>query len=133
MDTIEAVAPPPPEDGWDWGMLEIMGHRRHAGRYREEERFGSKMIRIDVPKVIIDRGDDAGAPPVLKAETWQTHFYSGGAIFSLTPATEAAVLEANKPYESPYRARLPAPPSLDDASDFDSEDDPSFDDEDEEL
>lgn len=124
MDTIEAAAPISPEDGWDWGMLEIMGHRRHAGRYREEERFGSKMIRIDVPKVIIDRGDDAGAPPVLKAETWQTHFYSGGAIFSLTPATEAAVFEANKPYE---------PPSLDDASDFDSEDDPSFGEEDEEL
>ena len=30
-------------DGWEWAVVEIFGHRRHAGRTREEERFGAKM------------------------------------------------------------------------------------------
>ena len=35
--------------GWEWMLVEIMGHRTHWGRSREEERFGAKMLRIDVP------------------------------------------------------------------------------------
>jgi len=41
------------------------GHRSHWGRSREEERFGAKMIRIDVP----NQGDPA--------KGWTTHYYGG--------------------------------------------------------
>ena len=37
------------QDGFEWAIVEVLGHRKHAGRVREEERFGAKMLRIDVP------------------------------------------------------------------------------------
>lgn len=54
--------------------------------------------------------------------TWTTHYYGGGSIFGLTLTDEVSVMRANKPYESPYRARLPAPGELDQASEFDDDD-----------
>ncbi|MFC6792734.1 hypothetical protein ACFQE0_26140 [Methylobacterium komagatae] len=83
-------------DGWEWAIVEVMGHRRHVGRIREEERFGAKMIRVDVP---ID-GD-----PVAKG--WRTHFYAGSALFSVSPCTREAALKTNKPYERPALLALP--------------------------
>ena len=86
-------APAPEDDGWEWAVVEIMGHRRHAGRTREVERFGAKMVRVDVPT----KGD-----PTVHG--WTTHFYPGSALFSFTPSDEATCLRMNKPYEaaSPY-------------------------------
>jgi hypothetical protein len=78
-------------DGWEYAIVEVMGHRSHAGRGREEEKFGAKMLRIDVPI----KGDTANG--------WQTHLYAAGAIFSLRYSDELTVMKANKPYESPYR------------------------------
>lgn len=99
----------PLDDSFDWCIVEIMGHRRHAGRGREEERFGIKGIRIDVPiKGTLD--------------VWQSHFYAGSAIFSHTLTDEATVLRMNKPSE-PYRYRLAAPePENDDLFDGDAMD-----------
>lgn len=85
-------------NGWEWAMVEIFGHRRHAGRTREEERFGAKMLRIDVPV----RGDPA-------ANGWETHWYGGSSIFSYTLTDQDSVMRANKPYEAPSVYRLPAP------------------------
>lgn len=96
-------------DGFDWAAVEIFGHRRHAGRIREEERFGTKMLRIDVPSV-----DATGT-----VTGWVTHWYGGASIFSLVTTDEASVLKANKPYASP--SRYLAPPDDepdDDASDL---------------
>jgi len=98
---------PQPDDGWEWAMVEIMGHRKHAGRVREVERFGTKLMRVDVP---ID-GDPA--------KGWETHFYPGTALFSYTPTDEASVMRANKPYEPPARYRLAGP---DDHNDEDYDD-----------
>lgn len=86
------------DDGWEWAMVEIFGHRSHAGRVREEERFGAKMMRVDIPM----KGDPA-------ANGWETHWYGGSSIFSLTLTDEDSVMRANKPYELPSRYRLPAP------------------------
>lgn len=93
------------QDGWEWAVVEIMGHRKHAGRTREVERFGAKFVRVDVP----NKGDPA-------EHGWTTHFYGGAAIFSFTLAEEAACLRANKPYEA--AGRLPYLPPEDD-TDFD--------------
>jgi hypothetical protein len=83
------------DDGWEWALLEICGFRKHAGRCREVERFGAKLLRIDVPTV------KTNASGQLEATAWETHFYSGQSMFSYTPTTEAVVLQANKRYEPP--------------------------------
>lgn len=114
------------DDGWEWAIVEIFGHRKHAGRAREEERFGAKMLRIDIPvfapaRTLFDAADDKPSPPEI---VWQTHYYGGSSIFSFTLTDEASVMKANKPYESPYRMRLP-PPEFDpdhDRDDFDGDD-----------
>lgn len=80
----ETEAPPPDE----YAIIEIFGHRRHVGRVLEVDRFGAKMLRIDVPK---DGKFDAG---------YATHFYGGASIFSMTPCDLATVERANRPYQS---------------------------------
>lgn len=84
-------------DGWEWAAVEILGHRRHAGRIREEERFGAKLLRIDVP----NNGDPA-------AHGWTTHYYAPAALYGFAPCTREAALAANKPYEPPARLALRA-------------------------
>jgi hypothetical protein len=83
---------------FEWTIVEIFGHRRHAGRAREEERFGSKMLRIDIPI----KGDAA-------TNGWETHYYGGASIFSYTLTDEETVVRINKPYSSASRYSLPAP------------------------
>lgn len=98
MNTTESTEAPPvaplilPE-GFEWALVEVFGHRRHAGAAIEVERFGSKLLRIDVPSRTY------GAT----GWTWTTHFYGGGSIFSYTPADEATVLRAATPVK-PYSA-----------------------------
>jgi len=79
-----------------WGILELMGHVKIAGYVTEEERFGSKVGRIDIP---------------MPDGTAVTQFFGGSAIYRLTPATEAvarryAVVNAPRPV-SVYDLRLP--------------------------
>lgn len=88
----------PATDGWEWAIVEIFGHRTHAGRTREEERFGSKMLRIDVP----NRGD-------AEAHGWTTMYYGGSAIFSFALTDEASVIRINKPYEPASRLSYQRP------------------------
>lgn len=56
-----------------WAVLELMGHVRLAGRVSEEERFGTKMGRIDIPQ---------------PDGSFTTQFFSGGSIYRMTPCTE---------------------------------------------
>lgn len=81
-----------PEEGWEWARVEIFGHRTHFGRAREEERFGAKMLRIDVP----NQGNPA-------EHGWTTVYYGGSSIFSFCLTDEAAVLRANRPRSAPSR------------------------------
>jgi len=62
-------------DGIDfgWSILELMGHRRLAGKLCEVAIAGAGMLRIDVP-----------APD----GTWVTQFYGGSAVYCITPTTE---------------------------------------------
>lgn len=84
----------PDADGWEWAIVEVFGHRRHVGRSREEEKFGSKLCRIDVPVLGPGEGEI----------TWSSHFYSGGSIFSYTPTDEQTVMN--------YAERRKSPPLL---------------------
>ncbi|TIR88700.1 MAG: hypothetical protein E5X19_22515, partial [Mesorhizobium sp.] len=51
MDAETQTGPAEPEQPFEWMMVEIFGHRSHWGRGIEVERFGAKMLRIDVPQV----------------------------------------------------------------------------------
>lgn len=65
-----------------WAILELMGHRRLAGWVKEEEHFGTGLIRIDV----------------LHGEAMErdvtTQYYSPQALYALTPTTEEVVRAA---------------------------------------
>ncbi len=97
------------DDGFEWAIVEIMGHRKCAGRVREEERFGAKMLRIDVPRLEAAPIAEEGKPIPFHVAGWVSQFYGGPSIFSYTPSDEATVLKINQPYVSPYRYSLPAP------------------------
>ena len=57
-----------------WGILELMGHIKVSGFITEQELFGTKVGRIDIP---------AG-----NGETAVTQYFGGQALFRLTPTTE---------------------------------------------
>jgi hypothetical protein len=61
-----------------WAILELMGHRRLIGRVSEATIAGSAMLRIDV----------------LTKDGEATQYYGGGAIYALTPTTEAMARRA---------------------------------------
>lgn len=85
-----------------WAILELMGHRRLGGKVTEEEHFGAKMCRIDIPQELV--ADDA---PMV------TQYYGGGAIYCMTPCSEAAARIAAKMSrpEPVHSWELPALPS----------------------
>lgn len=77
---LGATAAPPD----DWALVEIFGHRQHYGRVSEVERFGAKMLRVDVP------ADDP--------DEFETHYYGGSSIFSMTPCSEGVARAYNERY-----------------------------------
>lgn len=73
-------------DFGSWAVVELMGHVKLAGYVTEEERFGVKMGRIDVP------GADG--------QTIVTQYFSGASVYRITPVTEEvarAVAAGNQP------------------------------------
>jgi hypothetical protein len=56
-----------------WAILELMGHVKLAGFVTEEELFGGKIGRIDIP------GEDGRDV---------TQYFGGHTIYRLTPVTE---------------------------------------------
>ncbi|EHK56859.1 hypothetical protein [Allomesorhizobium alhagi] len=106
------------DDAFEWAIVEIMGHRKLYGRIREEERFGAKMLRIDVPKPTAPRTlfDAAEGKPEEPPLTWVTQWYGGPAIFSLTLTDESTVLRANQPY-APAQRYIAPPDRHDDDDD----------------
>lgn len=69
----------------EWAIVELLGHVRLAGLVSEEEHFGGKVGRIDVPT-----SDDG----------FITQYFGHGSIYRLTPCTEdiaRAVALRNQP------------------------------------
>lgn len=95
-------AEPTPAATDEFAIVEVFGHRRHVGRIVEVERFGAKMLRVDVPT---DGDFEKG---------YTTHFYGGASIFGLTPTDAETVRRSNEPYRPAGRYSLPAPDAPDD-------------------
>lgn len=58
----------------EWAIVELFGHVRTAGRISEVERFGGKMMRLDVP------GDGGGIAA--------TQYLGNAALYRVTVTTE---------------------------------------------
>jgi hypothetical protein len=95
-----------------WAIVELMGHVRMAGRITEEERFGVKLGRVDVP------GD---------GDSFTTVYFSGASVYRLTPTTEeiARHVARRAQPEPVHRWELPGPeeaPSIVDGGDDEGDD-----------
>lgn len=78
-----------------WAVLELLGHVRTAGLVSEQELFGTKMGRIDIPT----------------ADGFVTQFFGGSSVYRLTPTTEEiarSVAARNQPAPV-HRWELPKP------------------------
>jgi hypothetical protein len=107
------------EDGFEWMLVEIFGHRTHWGRGMEVERFGSKMLRIDVPQVEWSMPTEEKPTPEPVVTGRVTHFYGGASIFSNTLTDETTAIRQNAPYSRPSRFLPPPDDSDDDEWDVD--------------
>ena len=101
-----------------WGILEIMGHQRVAGRISERAIGGSNLLQVDIPQA-----DD----------TFRTVFYGSSAIYALhvtdeTAARACAKVSGTRPTyaweleNAQQRLSAPADDSVS-ASDADCDDD----------
>lgn len=69
----------------EWAILELMGHRRLAGRVTDAVIGGGAFLRIDIPG---------------KNSRQTTQYYSPGSVYCITPTTEEiarAVAEQSEP------------------------------------
>ena len=124
-----------------WAVLELMGHVKLAGKVTEEERFGSKMGRIDIPGPVRCACDGTGGMNDIRncpecsgsgqVTGFTTQYFGGSSIYRMTPVSEevARAVAANdkpapiSPWELP-RNLLPAPastPLYDDEPDEDDD------------
>lgn len=95
-----------------WGLLELFGHQRLAGKLTEQTIGGVHFIRIDVPAV--------------ESEPAYTRFFTQGAIYGMTVLTEdtatklAGYLRAKpvQAYEVPSAPRLTSRIDQDDDGPF---------------
>ena len=98
----------------EWAVLELMGHRRLAGKVTEEQIAGAGVLRLDVP------GED-GQPGV-------TQYYSPSALYCITPTTEEIarkIAKANRPTPvHRYDLALPATVGVRPDDDHDDDDRP---------
>lgn len=69
-----------------WAVVELMGHVKLAGRLSEEEKFGAKMGRLDVPQA---------------DGTFVTKFFGGASVYAVTVTTEAVARQVARTASSP--------------------------------
>jgi hypothetical protein len=92
-----------PETFETWAIIELMGHRRLAGRVTEQQIAGEGFLRLDVPD-----GDGPGT----------THYYRPGVVYGIHPTSEATarrIADLGRPtpvqrWELPEATPSPGPP-----------------------
>lgn len=87
-----------------WAIVELMGHVKHAGRLTEEEKFGAKLGRLDIPQA--------------EGDGFTTVYFGGGSVYRLTVVTEAVARQvARQTGSAPVSAwdfprQLPSPATV---------------------
>ena len=114
-----------------WAIVEVMGHKKYAGRVTEQQIAGAGLVRVDVPEVVLG---EKTHPPYSK-------LIGPSSIYCITPVTEELAKKAAAriayesgdplpvyiPTERQLPATVPAGESEDDdytveGSDFDDDD-----------
>lgn len=73
-----------------WAIVEQMGHRSTVGKVSEEEVYGAKMLRIDVPVFGRIKSDD-------DPQVYVTRYCGGPSLYQVTPLdAETAIDMARK-------------------------------------
>jgi hypothetical protein len=68
----------------EWCILELMGHRRLAGKVTECQVAGQGFLRLDVPAPLPEQEQ------LIPTSPWTaTQFYSPSSVYCMTPVTEA--------------------------------------------
>ncbi len=88
--------PEKPESFDSWCVVELFGHKRIAGRVTEQQIGSTSFVRVDVPETPESIG--------------YTKFYGAGAIYAMTPTSEAAV-RLNAQQIERYREPVPYIPA----------------------
>lgn len=83
----------------EWAIVEILGHLRTAGRISEEDRFGSKLLRVDRPYKAKD--DEI---------IWVTAYHTGSVIYQLRFCSEETAREVAQSLGDP-RPHSPSAPA----------------------
>ena len=107
-------APPPAAaaaaPGEEWGIVSLLGHCTFAGRVTEEERFGAKLGRCDIPQ---------------PDGSFVTRYFPGASLYSYVPCTkEAAMARAGALQPPAQLLNLPATPPEDGGYDDEEEEIP---------
>lgn len=63
-----------------WGILELMGHRKLAGKLSTQKVAGASFLRIDIP---------AKPGTAVETEFQATQFINATSIYAMHPTTEA--------------------------------------------
>jgi hypothetical protein len=95
-----------------WGILELLGHVRLAGRVSEVEMSGEKLGRIDVPQ----------------GDVWLTRYFGGRSVYQIAVCDEAtarAVAARCRP-EPVHAYEPPAIAVRKEGDDEEFDDDPPF-------
>jgi hypothetical protein len=103
-----------------WGIVELMGHQRVAGRLSEQPLGGGNLLRVDIPN----------------GEGFRTAFYGASAIYAvhITDEPAARQVATNIGTRPPYAYELsqavariaPSAPTYDDTDDEQEEDHVEF-------
>jgi hypothetical protein len=93
-----------------WGIVEILGHKKFAGRIGEQVIAGAALVRVDVPETQHTRLVPGFGGTVVETTAPYTKFIGVGSIYCITPTDEdtarraAAVIER---YNDPLPVTLP--------------------------
>lgn len=88
-----------------WACVELMGHVKLAGRLTEEEKFGAKLGRLDIPQ------EDG---------SFVTQFFGGSSVYRITLVTEDVARhiarksspEPVHPWDFPKQLAAPPAPAM---------------------
>lgn len=71
-----------------WGIVEVMGHRKYAGHITEQQIAGAALVRVDVPEVVL--ANHAGEQTIPA----YSKLVGVGSIYCVTPTTEEIARQA---------------------------------------
>lgn len=102
-----------------WGIVEVMGHKKFSGHITEQQIAGAALVRVDVPEVVNARGETVPAYSKLVGVA---------SVYCITPTTEEVARKAAQAlaaYETdPLPVYIPAERQLAATT---SSDEPDFD------